>query len=567
MGSPRRPTRRGTMTASLLLLLLLSLAARTVLSSEFIEYYGLLGVDRDVATSDLKRIFRKRSVELHPDKNKSADAVRQFQGLREAFDCISDPSSREYYDTYGENWKEMKEYKEKHLKTMRQQMTRRGHQMYVQHVEVEIEEMFWGDPHVTILHQSFASGVLGGFGGVWVLFFGNPQCGPCRQTAPHVRRFAREHAWDRRDWLRVGTVNMAVGANGNLLNHFGSAARGIPQVILVAPSGGGGGRAPGLQSRLADFEVFDRGDTRDGRAFSIRLLGACERLRASAVPPLPVPAAAATVAAAVGEAQRGAAGHDADPRAKWAVLAVDGSSDAADLLAVYRRLSQKLRHAGFVLRILHCGGGGGEAEGDGGGDNDAVCGEVGSLPELRLYGPNTKKRDLDPRLLLAADPTAILGSAASDAHEYGYGLEQAGFAVFVEAAFLTSTPAAEERFPAAVIVDGASRSTFLNGRFRLIGTTNGRPLYKKTNNGVYMRWLLPGQRSNGEGAWIISDTPEPVDQGWAFLVEDLMVPIGGNGWNLLVRQGRGEFRTEMSMRVSNGEDWATNAGAAIRDEL
>ncbi|EJK78093.1 hypothetical protein THAOC_00025, partial [Thalassiosira oceanica] len=86
------------MTASLLLLLLLSLAARTVLSSEFIEYYGLLGVDRDVATSDLKRIFRKRSVELHPDKNKSADAVRQFQGLREAFDCISDPSSREYYD-------------------------------------------------------------------------------------------------------------------------------------------------------------------------------------------------------------------------------------------------------------------------------------------------------------------------------------------------------------------------------------------------------------------------------------------------------------------------------------
>ena len=243
------------MTAPLpLFLLLLSLAVRAVLSSdEFMEYYGLLGVDRDVASSDLKRIFRKRSVELHPDKNRSADAVRQFQGLREAYECISDPASRQYYDLYGENWADMKEYKEKHLKSTRQQMVRQGMQMYVKHVQVDIEEMFWGDPHVTMLHQSFAPRVLGGFDGVWALFFGNPQCGPCRRAAPLVKRFAAEHARGRGDWLRVGTVNMAVGSNGNLLGHFGSAARGIPQVILVAPSGGAGGRTPGLQSRLADF--------------------------------------------------------------------------------------------------------------------------------------------------------------------------------------------------------------------------------------------------------------------------------------------------------------------------
>ena len=118
----------------LLLLLLLSLAVRSALSSDFVEYYGLLGVDRDVATEDLKRVFRKRSVELHPDKNRSSDAVRQFQGLREAYECISDPASRRYYDAYGENWAEMKEYKEKHLKTTQQQMVRQGQRMYVKHV-------------------------------------------------------------------------------------------------------------------------------------------------------------------------------------------------------------------------------------------------------------------------------------------------------------------------------------------------------------------------------------------------------------------------------------------------
>ena len=233
---------------------------------------------------------------------------------------------------------------------------------------------------------------------------------------------------------------------------------------------------------------------------------------------------------------------------------------------MFRRLSHKLRHSGFVLRILHCGGG--EAGEDGGGDDaDAVCGDVGSLPELRLYGPASNIRDLDPRLLLAADPTEILGGVASDADEYGYGIEQAGFAVFVEAVFLTSTPTPERRFPKSVIVDGASRSTFLNGRYPLIGTTNGRPLYKKPSEDVYMRWLKPDQRSNGEGAWIISDTPEPADRGWAFMVEDLMVPIGGDGWNLLVKQGTSEFRMETRMRVSNGEDWAIDAGTAVRDEL
>ena len=429
--------------------------------------------------------------------------------------------------------------------------------------------MFWGDPHVTMLHQSYAPRVLSGHGGVWALFFGNPQCGPCRRTAPHVRRFAREFAAHNGDWLKVGTVNMAVGSNGNMLQHFGNAARGIPQVILVAPSsgggGGGGGTTVGLQSRLSDFEVFDKGDLSDGRDFSSRLFRACERLRASAVPALPVPTSATTIAAAVGEAQRNASGPDADPGAKWAVLAVDGSGGSAGLLAVFRRLSEKLRHGGFVLRVLHCEGGG-----DGNAAGDGACGnDVGSLPELRLYGPRRHDRGEDPSPLLALDPSGLLDGASSDARRYGYGIEQTGFAVLVEAAFLTSTPVAEERFPSSVIVGGASRSAFLNGTYRLIGTTNGRPLYKKSDDGVYLRWLTPGQRSTGEGAWILSDTPEPADRGWAFMVEDRLVPIsGGGGWNLLAAQGTSEFRIEAGMAVSNGEDWAVQgAGSAARDEL
>lgn len=525
---------------ALAVVLILATVTRLALS-EFVEYYELLGVPRDVSTAELKKTFRKRSVELHPDKNKAADAVEQFHNLQNAYDCLSDPASREYYDIYEESWAEMKEYKEKHLKTMRMQMYQRNGRMYRQNREVELEEMFWGDNNVQMLHQSFAAKLLGNFPGVWVLFFGNPNCGPCKRTAPTISGFAK---WARpvRDWLRVGTVNMGINGNGNLLDHFGDAASSIPQIILVAPALS---VELGLEARVADFEIFDRGDDK-GRAFALRLLKACENLLDSAVPELDfIPGEDLAVSVAAG--QRAAEGVDADPNAKWAVLVVDGSNAAAKYAPVFRRLAHRTRHAGFVFRVLRCGG-----EEEAPAASDGFCDGVGSFPELRVYGSRNAAAGGVPERLLATSPGELLDAATGDARRYGYGQEQAGFGVFAEAVLRTSSPG-EERFPGIVTVSGAVHQAHLDGPLVRIGMQHGRPLYKRKNVSVFLRWLLPSQRSNRKGAWIISDMVEPVDRGWAFLEQDLLVPIDERNWQLLEND---KFNPYPGMSVSNGEDWA-----------
>lgn len=61
-----------------------------------------MGAPRDAPLSDIKRAFRLRSVELHPDKNPSPTAVEEFNRLRLAFDVLGDAHKRSLYDVYGE---------------------------------------------------------------------------------------------------------------------------------------------------------------------------------------------------------------------------------------------------------------------------------------------------------------------------------------------------------------------------------------------------------------------------------------------------------------------------------
>lgn len=65
-------------------------------------YYTLLGVSNDASSAEIKRAFRHRALAVHPDRNKSADAVAAFQKLRHVHDVLLDPRKREAYDTRGE---------------------------------------------------------------------------------------------------------------------------------------------------------------------------------------------------------------------------------------------------------------------------------------------------------------------------------------------------------------------------------------------------------------------------------------------------------------------------------
>lgn len=66
------------------------------------DYYAVLGVSRDATAEELKKAYRKRALELHPDRNPDrADAEEQFKRLTEAYSVLGDADKRERYDRYG----------------------------------------------------------------------------------------------------------------------------------------------------------------------------------------------------------------------------------------------------------------------------------------------------------------------------------------------------------------------------------------------------------------------------------------------------------------------------------
>lgn len=65
------------------------------------DLYEILGVSKDTSESEIKKAFRRRARELHPDVNKAADAEDQFKELNEAYDVLSDPNKRAQYDRFG----------------------------------------------------------------------------------------------------------------------------------------------------------------------------------------------------------------------------------------------------------------------------------------------------------------------------------------------------------------------------------------------------------------------------------------------------------------------------------
>ncbi len=66
------------------------------------DYYELLEISKSASPEEIKKAYRKKAIQFHPDKNPGdPEAEKKFKEISEAYEVLSDEQKRQMYDRYG----------------------------------------------------------------------------------------------------------------------------------------------------------------------------------------------------------------------------------------------------------------------------------------------------------------------------------------------------------------------------------------------------------------------------------------------------------------------------------
>ncbi len=65
------------------------------------NYYDILGVSKNASQDEIKKAYRKKAMEYHPDRNKNnPEAEKMFKKVWEAYDTLWDEQKKKQYDMF-----------------------------------------------------------------------------------------------------------------------------------------------------------------------------------------------------------------------------------------------------------------------------------------------------------------------------------------------------------------------------------------------------------------------------------------------------------------------------------
>lgn len=76
-------------------------------STDYKDYYAVLGVNKNASNEEIKKAFRRLAVKYHPDRNPGNKAAEEkFKEISEAYEVLGDADKRSKYDQFGQYWQQ-----------------------------------------------------------------------------------------------------------------------------------------------------------------------------------------------------------------------------------------------------------------------------------------------------------------------------------------------------------------------------------------------------------------------------------------------------------------------------